>query len=142
MIEEISATFKQEETANHKKRCKAVKINSAISMFVKSANNKDEEKVSVAELCLTYHGLNHHHIYLSSECGIKLSKQVFSDSAISKKVHCTRTKISSIVENILYAKSVALHFSKLGDKRFSISTDASNKGSIKLYSIAIQGPKK
>ncbi len=28
--------------------------------------------------------------------------------------------------------------SKLGDKRFSLSTDASNKGNIKLYPIAIQ----
>jgi hypothetical protein len=137
-FEGISAISKHEETANHKKCCNAVKINSAISMFVKSATDKDEEKVSIAELCLTYHGLNHRHSFFSSECGIKLSKQVFSDSAISKKVYCARTKISSIVENILYPKSVALHLSKLGDKRFSLSTDASNKGNIKLYPIAIQ----
>jgi hypothetical protein len=137
-FEGISAITKHEETGNHKKNCDVVKMNSAMSMFVRSVNNKDEEKISIAELCLTYHGLNHHHSYLSSECGIKLSQQVFSDSAICKKVHCARTKLSSIVENILYPKSVALHLSKLGDKRFSISTDASNKGNIKLYPIAIQ----
>jgi hypothetical protein len=100
-FEGISAISKHEETANHKKCFNAVKINSAISMFVKSVTDKDEERVSIAELCLTYHGLNPHHSFFSSECGIKLSKQVFSDSAISKKVHCARTKISSIVENIL-----------------------------------------
>lgn len=64
------------------------------NIFPSTSNPKPENlKVAAAELAQIYHGLNHHHSYLSIECGIKLNTELFKDSAVCAKFSCGRTKI-------------------------------------------------
>jgi hypothetical protein len=37
------------------------------------------------ELAQVYHGVNHHHSYLSIDCGMKINSKLYSDSRIRKK---------------------------------------------------------
>ena len=81
----------------------------------------------------------HHHSYLSLDCGNNLNRIIFNDSKIAKKISCGRTKAAAISSNILSPNSIERHLKYLIDKiKFSISTDASNKGNTKMYPIAIQ----
>lgn len=90
-----------------------------------------------------YHGLRHHHSYLSTDCGIKLNAKIYSDSKLSKQVHCGRTKSEAIVKNVLGPKSVEMIINDLKPANqnpvyFSIASDASNKGNQKLFPIAVR----
>lgn len=50
----------------------------------------EEDSVAVAELILAYHGVKHHHGYVSQDCGNKLLPRIFSDSKIAPKIQCGR----------------------------------------------------
>lgn len=64
------------------------------NIFSSTSNPKPENlRVAAAELAQIYHGLNHHHSYLSMECGIKLNNDIFKDSAVCSKISCGRTKV-------------------------------------------------
>jgi hypothetical protein len=82
----------------------------------------------------------HHHSYVFTECGKRLSHRLFPDSQICKKVSFGRTKASAIAENVLgnftWEKHVQILVST--SKKFSIACDASNKGNRKMFPIAIQ----
>ena len=134
------AVTRHKNSGNHKKNESAKKTSQAIKTFVKSASDLNKEKlVTIAEVCSIYHGIMHHNSYLSIDCGNKLYRQIFSDSDICKKIHCGRTKSSKIAENILAPYSIKKHLIQLKeDKKFSIAIDASNKGNIKLYPIALK----
>ncbi|XP_070793562.1 cytochrome P450 2C5-like isoform X2 [Pituophis catenifer annectens] len=97
------------------------------------------EKVTVAEMAETYHGIKHHISFLAQDCGIKLMKQIFDDSEIVKKMSCGRTKSSAIVNEVLYPFSIELVLNDLKTGiPFSLSTDASNKGNRKMYPVVAQ----
>lgn len=100
-------------------------------------------KVAKAELVQIYHGVNHHHSYLSIDCGIKLCSKLYADSSIGRKQQCGRTKAEKLVENILAPQSIEMVLTELGANNdcpisFSIATDASNKGNRKLFPIAVK----
>lgn len=82
----------------------------------------------------------HHHSYLSLDCGVNLNRIVFKDSKLAKKISRGRTKASAISSNVLSPNSIERHLKYLIDNKlkFSISTDASNKGNTKMCPIAIQ----
>jgi hypothetical protein len=84
--------------------------------------------MSCAELVLTYHGVNHHHSYLSQNCGNSLlSRFVFTDSKLVSKIHCGRAKVA-LVENVLAHHSIQLILKNVGSGPFSVACDASDKG--------------
>jgi hypothetical protein len=124
----------------HKKSINLINKNNLIEKFMLKKNSKEEEKVTAAEISLIYHSISHHHSYLSAECGIKLSQKLFNDSIICKKLSCGRTKSAAIAENILFPFSIEKHLKKLlnSNQKFSVSSDASNKGNRKMFPIAIQ----
>jgi hypothetical protein len=77
--------------------------------------------------------------------GIKLNTSLYGDSVMAKKVHCERIKAGVIVKNILSPNSIELATEGLKIVKtfqncsyFSISIDASNKGSQKMYPIFVQ----
>ncbi len=83
----------------------------------------------------------HHNSYLSLDFELKLTSKAFPDSSIAKKLHCGRTKAKMIVKNVLCPASIELclnELNKSSTKKFSISTDASNKGNIKQFPIVLK----
>lgn len=103
----------------------------------------EELKIAKAEIVQVYHGINHHHSYLSIDCGVKIASKLFTDSNIARKQQCGRTKAEIIVENILAPRSFEMVHAELRASSdspisFSIATDASNKGNRKLYPIAVR----
>jgi len=70
----------------------------------------------------------HHRIVTINFC------KVFSDSKSSKKISCGKTKSEAIIANILSPHSVEIALSEVKEnKPFSLSTDDSNKGNLKLF---------
>ena len=94
-----------------------MKMNTALKSYFSISESNENKDICITEICLTYHSIQHNHSYLLSKCGIKLSKELFSDSKISKKWYCGRNKLTAIAENILAPHSIQR---QLGDKRFSI----------------------
>jgi hypothetical protein len=132
------AIKKHSQRNEHLNNVKLGKVNNAINNFLITKNSTEEENVTIAEVSFVYHSIRHHHSYLSSECGMKLVHKLFPDSNICKKVHCARTKSEAIAEYVLSPFSIENHLQNLSDKKFSIATDASNKGNIKLFPVCIQ----
>jgi hypothetical protein len=136
--EGIAAINRHKSSESHKKNTSHVKSSQCVSDFLRNKDSDEYEKVIIAEVCMAYHGIIHHHSYRSTECNVKLAQLIFPDSKISKKLHCGRTKLEAIALNVLSPHSIEIHLNKLENKSFSISTDASNKGNIKLFPVAIQ----
>jgi hypothetical protein len=114
--------------------------NSIVSTTITSFLMEKETNVICAEVVHTFHSIRHHHSYRSAECTISLNHKLFPDSNIVKKIHCARTKTIAIAKNILAPHSIDNDVTRLisNDQIFSISTDASNKGNLKMFRIVIQ----
>jgi hypothetical protein len=124
----------------HKTNLKNSNVSTTITSFLVKKNSTEETNVICAEVVRTFHSIRHHHSYRSAECTISLNHKLFPDSNIVKKIHCARTKTISIAENILAPHSIENHVTRLisNDQIFSISTDASNRGNLKMFPIVIQ----
>lgn len=72
------------------------------------------------------------------DCNIKLLKQLFVDSKVCQTVHCGRTKLDPLAERVLCPVSIERHLNEINGKKFSIASDASNMGNIKLFPIGVQ----
>jgi hypothetical protein len=113
-------------------------MSSALSNFIVKCDSSETKSIVVSEVCLAYHSVNHHLSYRSTDCGNKLIHNLFTDSKIAKGLRCGRTKMEAIVKNVLSPASIESHLNKIRGKAFSIASDASNKGNIKLFPIGIQ----
>jgi hypothetical protein len=126
-------------SSKHKSVENLQKHTAVMSSFFKKPNTKEDDLITAAEVTLTYHSVKHHHSYSSEDCGNKLSGTIFTDSAIAKKMSCGRTKSSSIVENVLAIAAQEILLSELKSaKYFSIGTDSSNKGNMKMFPLTVQ----
>lgn len=80
--------------------------------------------------------------YNSSDCAIKLTLKTFSDSKISKKMSCGKTKAEAVVTCVLAPKAIEEVLTQLKNDvkplPFSLQTDASNKGNSKMVPLAVQ----
>lgn len=132
------ALKKHQNSEKHKKRLSIIKQNKIMNSFFSTKNSTEIENIARTELKLTYYGIKHHHSYLSQDWGNKLLKNYFSDSTLASKIHCGRTKITALVENVLGPYSIELVLKQLKDTYFSIATDASNKGNNKFFPVAIR----
>jgi hypothetical protein len=70
----ISAINRHAKTVKHLNEVKSRRFTQSMLKFVQNENDDEKDKVSIAEACLVYHGVMHHHSYLSIGCGIKLNK--------------------------------------------------------------------
>lgn len=127
----------------HISNVSSLKKNILLTAFVPKKNIAEENSISIIEVGQVYHSVNHHHSYLSTDCGIKLNAVLYKDSCFAKKVHCGRTKAEAIVKNCLGPKSVENVLLELGANSensisFSLSCDASNKGSQKLFPVVVR----
>lgn len=124
----------------HQRGERARKSTQTLQQFLKrDVLTTDEEKVIAAELTKVYHGVNHNMSYNSIDCDSKLCPVIFNDSKIASKISLGRTKASSLIYNVLAPASIEDTVEKLRSGVFySISTDASNHGHIKLFPIIVR----
>ena len=73
---------------------------------------------------------------------MKLTLQTLTDSKISKKMSCGKTKAEAVVTDVLAPKAVEEVLTQLRNDGkplpFSLQTDASNKGNRKMFPLAVQ----
>ena len=74
------------------------------------------------------------------DCGVHVNKIIFSDSLISRKMSCGKTKASALALNVLAPFSIENHLKYLTENnlKYSISNDASNKCDKKMFPLSIQ----
>lgn len=91
------------KTKKHQSHVQVTRQTKAISSFMIT---KTQDKITVADLTATYHGVRHGHsiLYLSTDCGNKVSAKISSDSDIATKMSCGRTKSEALVENVSHYK--------------------------------------
>lgn len=99
----------------------------------------EDDNILIAETMFVYHTVYHSHSYLSADCAGKLFPSMFQDSKTACKFKCGRTKISKIAENCLASASISLVIRDLeNNHKYSIATDASNKGNIKTFPLVLR----
>lgn len=135
------AVDKHAKSARHMEKEKLISKNNLIEVYMPDLLLEDNNCAVNAELAMVYHAIKHQHSYISTDCGIKLNCKIFSQTALSKSIHCGRTKCSAMAENILGPKSIELVLNDLKNcdtqVYFSISSDASNRGYKKLFPIVV-----
>jgi hypothetical protein len=135
----VKAVRRHARTESHVSKVRANLRSSTVDSYFVKIETKEEQEVSCAELVLTYHGVKHHHSYLSQDCGNSLlSRFVFIDFKLASKIHCGRTKAEVLVENVLTSDSLQLVLKNVGMCPYYVACDASNKGNLKLYPVAIR----
>lgn len=127
-------------TQKHKSNSKGQASSSNIStFFAKTRPSSEENLIRAAEGAMAYHIVSHHMSFNSLDCSNSLNRVLFSESNTAKNLTCNRTKATAIVNNVLSPLSIADIKSDLQDVEFiSVSTDASNHGSTKMFPIVIQ----
>lgn len=127
-----------ENSKNHRQLINSKNHSKLITAFAPPTNSTNQKRTTSSELAMVYHAIRHQHSYNSTECGIKLCTKIYADSNIASSVHCGRTKATSYAENVLGVKAIEIAIQELNTdppRYFSISTDASNRGNIKLFPI-------
>lgn len=116
------------------------KQNNIITKFFPTTQSKEQDVVTATELTQVFHTVKHHHSYLSADCGAKLHVKLFPDSQVASKVHLGRTKMECLVENVLAPFSVDNVIKEMQKNlcKFSVATDASNKGNRKFFPLAVR----
>ncbi|MGH0158693.1 UNVERIFIED_CONTAM: hypothetical protein FKN15_055109 [Acipenser sinensis] len=134
----VSAVKTHQTSDRHKQAFQAQKSSDTLSNFFVKKNTEEEDSVIASEISLVYHGVTHHHSYLSQDCGNKLYAKVFPDSKITKKLHCGRTKSEAIVQNVLCPYAIESVVKEICDgKPFSLSLNATNKEHLKHFPVAV-----
>lgn len=120
---------------------KSADTRSLKDIFVSSNNTASDikKKRQIAECAFVYHSIQHSHSYLSLDCAGKLFTKIFTDSKITEKYACGRTKATKIAVNILKPETRRSILEDLkNDHTFAIATDASNKGNIKTFPLIVR----
>ncbi|XP_031327822.1 uncharacterized protein LOC116159067 [Photinus pyralis] len=108
-----------------------------------AASTKNNYRTAAAEDCFAYHTVQHAHSYNSANCSNSLFSVIFPDSKIAQTFSCGRTKLTKVVTNVLAKESRKLIIQDLsGNHPFSLATDASNKGNIKMFPLVVRYFKK
>lgn len=133
------AIEKHASTDKHKSHRRAAGT-SSLKSFFREATSPQDDKISAAELFKVYHAVKHHQSYRSVDCGVKVDREIFSDSSTAKGMTCGKTKVKALCENVLAPYSVQIHtnYIKENDLPFSVATDASNKGTTKCFPIVLR----
>ena len=128
-----------EKTKKHQAVVSSKRKNRAIASFMTKRGSPEEDRIAVVELCSVYHGVLHGHSYLSTDCSIKLNTTLFHDSCIASKVACGRTKSEASIQNVLAPYSQERLVTELKNTPyFSVCSEASNSGNVKVYPYTVQ----
>lgn len=76
---------------------------SSLSVFFYECSSPQDDKNAAAELTKVYHAVKHHQSYRSVDCGTKVDREIYNDSAIAKGVTCGKTEAKALCENCLGA---------------------------------------
>ncbi|KAG0444795.1 hypothetical protein HPB47_013380 [Ixodes persulcatus] len=139
----VSAFKHHASTQKHKQKNLASKQSALLTKFFAPATSSPAEKVTAAELGTTFHHRSkHYYCYLSMYCGGKLVPKVFPDSDVTSRMRLRGTKMKHLVKDALASYAVECIVEKLlpagRNLPFARSTDPSNKGNRKLFSIAMR----
>lgn len=96
---------------------------------------------SISEATLVYHSVKHGLSYYTTDCIVKLNRNVFSDSTVAKTMHLGRTKAEMIQGMFWDLKPCATFYLSPTDSEpvyFSVATDASNKGNRKIFLASVR----
>lgn len=125
-------------TTKHKKNIESTSgISNILQKFITSES--DSKYIRAAEGTIAYHTIKHHQSFKSHDCSVALYKTLFKDSTICQKLACGRTKAEAIILKIFAPHTIEKTLQELEDIPYiTVSTDASNHGSTKLFPILIQ----
>ncbi|CAM4829141.1 unnamed protein product [Rotaria magnacalcarata] len=100
---------------------------------------RELDKISAAECVLVFHEVKHGHSYRSQDCTVDLIRTIFESLSLAKSISCGDTKARAIACNVLGPYLTTIIIDDLLKARFySLSGDASNKGSCKTFPLAVQ----
>lgn len=126
--------------AEHKKREESARSTTSLKQFlINDQLTSIEEKVIAAEITKTFHNVKHNLSYNSLDCESKLDRVLYADSKVAEKLTLGRTKSSAIAHNVLGPASIegTVKYLQSG-VYFSVSTDASNHGPIKMFPLVVR----
>ncbi|XP_073967109.1 uncharacterized protein [Choristoneura fumiferana] len=134
-----------QETKMHKCKTEAKKTSGVLDKFLTPTTRSeievsDREKITAAELALTYHTVKHNLSYNSMDCTVKLNKIIYVDSSTAISIYLARTKMEALVCEVLgpYALQHVIDDLNTENLYFCLQSDASNKKNIKLFPLVVQ----
>lgn len=119
------------------KHSESVKSNASSSKLANFFPGSGDQSVIRAEVLFTKFLIDNNLQLSVSDKFNKLASTIFPDSVIAKKFQCARTKATAITNTLAQDSMVALA-DTLKKNVFSLSTDGSNKGDLKLYPIVVR----
>ena len=91
------AITRHRDCQKHRTSILSASLSGSMATFFTEKDSHEEDIVLSAELTMVYHGIMHHHSYLSMDCSFKLLPIICPDSKITKKIHCGRTKAEALI---------------------------------------------
>lgn len=123
-----------EQHSKTDKHLKALKQKSAPSVSNYFSTAKDHSTAAY-EGVWAYHIVKANHSFASADCASKLLRTCFA----IQKFHCARTKCQAIIGNVFAPFAIDVLHKELSKRNFvSISTDASNRGNIKMMPVMVR----
>lgn len=131
---------RHQDRTEHKKKEESARSTTSLKLFLKNDQlTSIEEKVMAAEITKTFHNVKHNLSFNSLDCESKLDRVLYADSKVAEKLTLGRTKSSAIAHNVLGPASIegTVKYLQSG-VYYSVSTDASNHGPIKMFPLVIR----
>uniref|UniRef100_A0A914HQG9 HAT C-terminal dimerisation domain-containing protein n=1 Tax=Globodera rostochiensis TaxID=31243 RepID=A0A914HQG9_GLORO len=135
------AVIRHFATDKHKKNAKAANTTKGIAAFAhSSAPTSIELQTAAAEGAFAFHICRHNQSFASADClsSDGFFTKIFPDSTIAKKYSSAQTKTAAIISGVLAPLSVRTFLSDLSSQPFSISIDASNHKTTKLFPLVLR----
>lgn len=120
----------------HQDACRSASTSRTVTHYFKSATmSKEDIHIAACEGVWAYHVINSNHSFRSADCSSKIIRNCFEMA----KFTCGRTKCEAIATGVFapYAASELETDLKECDF-FTIITDASNHGSIKMFPVVVR----
>lgn len=127
------------KTTKHENNVQTASTTISMKKFTYNKSTPEALAVWAAEGIMAFHTVRHHQSYRSMDCTSQLMRKLFSDSKVGKNISCARTKVEAIVNGVLSGHSIETILQDLKNiPFFSIGTDSSNHGSLKMFPLIVQ----
>ena len=101
--------------------------------------NREKDEAAAAEAALVYHSVRHGISYFAQQCTNDVLKILFVPSPIAKSLACGKTKAAAIATEVLAPYFTQIVLKEIQNSfYYSLSFDASTKGSLKFYPFCVQ----
>ena len=113
---------------------------SSLRTFFEEAMSPLDNKITTAELAKVSHAVKHHQSYRGVDCGVKVDREVFSDSLTANGTTWGQTNAKALCLNVLGPYSVQIHTDSIKENNqpFSAATNVTNKGTTECFPIALR----